>query len=213
MELLIVAKQPRPGFAKTRLIPALGPEGAATLATAALLDTFDAAAASRADRVVVAFDGDPTDLVPSSFEVVPQPDGPFDLRLADAWRQVTGPALQIGMDTPQVTAADLDLAFATLDSSAGGAVLGPALDGGWWALGMVEPDPSLLEGVPTSTEATGEVQATRLRTSGRPPTLLARQRDLDEPEDIGPVARSCAQGSRFALAVAALSAAAGAATR
>ncbi|MCB0972308.1 MAG: DUF2064 domain-containing protein, partial [Acidimicrobiales bacterium] len=111
MHLLIVAKRPLPGKAKTRLMPAYGRDGSAALAAAALADTFAAAAACRADRVVVSFDGDPDGVVPTDFEVVPQRSCPFDERLAGAWADAGGPGLQIGMDTPQVTPALLDTAM------------------------------------------------------------------------------------------------------
>ncbi|MCB0943424.1 MAG: DUF2064 domain-containing protein, partial [Mycobacterium sp.] len=140
VHLLIVAKRPLPGRAKTRLIPRYGPDGSARLAAAALADTFDAArACRRAERVVVAFDGDPAGVVPPAFEVVPQVPGDLAARLADAWRHVDGPALQIGMDTPQVTGADLDAALDELDRPGTDAVLGPAVDGGWWAIGLRRP--------------------------------------------------------------------------
>ena len=139
MQLLIVAKRPLAGRAKTRLIPRFGPEGSAALAAAALDDTFAAARACGADQVVVAFDGDPTGVVPAAFDVVPQVAGDLAARLADAWRHVDGPALQIGMDTPQVTGADLDDAFAALDRPGTDAVLGLAADGGGWAIGLHEP--------------------------------------------------------------------------
>jgi rSAM/selenodomain-associated transferase 1 len=204
VQLLIVAKQPRPGFAKTRLMPAYGPEGAAALASAALADTFAAAAASRAERIVVAFDGDPTGIVPDAFEVIPQRDGPFDVRLAGAWEDAGGPGLQIGMDTPQVTAADLDAALDLLALPGNDAVLGPALDGGWWAIGLHQPDPAVFLDVPMSKPTTGARQLARLADLGLATSLLPSQRDVDEPDDVDLVAAACPPGSRFAAVSAEL---------
>ncbi len=197
MHVLIVAKQPRPGFAKTRLIPAFGPAGAAALAAAALADTFDAVARCHADRVVVAFDGDPKGLVPTDFEVVPQRSGTFQTRLAGAWEDAGGGGLQIGMDTPQVTPELLDQSLATLATPGTDAVLGPAEDGGWWAIGLHAPAPTVFAGVPMSQADTGHAQWTRLETLGLAAQRLDTLRDVDEPDDVVAVA-ALAPDTRFA---------------
>jgi len=197
MHLLIVAKQPRPGFAKTRLIPTFGPDGAAALAAAALADTFAAARACGADRVVVAFDGDPVGIVPRSFRVVPQRAGSFALRLAGAWSDAGAPGLQIGMDTPQVTATDLDGAMEQLTRPGTGAVLGPATDGGWWAIGLARPVEGIFDGVAMSEATTGAHQHRRLVELGLHTTVLPTRRDVDLPADVAAVAAE-APTTRFA---------------
>jgi glycosyltransferase A (GT-A) superfamily protein (DUF2064 family) len=202
VQLLIVAKRPLPGRAKTRLIPRFGPEGSAALAAAALDDTFAAARASSAERVVVAFDGDPAGIVPPEFDVVPQVEGDLADRLADAWRHVSGPALQIGMDTPQVTGTDLDAAFDLLGRPGTDAALGLATDGGWWAIGLHRPA-DVFHGIETSRHDTGQRQLDRLRGLGLTTSLLASQRDVDLPDDVALVADE-APGSRFAAAARAL---------
>lgn len=202
VQLLIMAKAPLPGRAKTRLAPRFGPDGSAALAAAALADTFAAAGACRAERVVVAFDGDPTDVVPASFEVVPQVDGDLAARLAAAWSHLTGPGVQIGMDTPQVTGADLDHAFATLHRPGTDAVLGLATDGGWWAIGLRRPA-DVFTGIETSRSDTGPRQLERLRSLGLATRLLARQRDVDLPSDVAAVA-AAAPRTRFAAMAAEL---------
>ncbi len=186
-----MAKAPLPGRVKTRLCPPCDPEQAAHVARAALADTLDAVAGCRADRRVVALDGDVGDWLPSGFEVVAQQGLTFADRLAAAWSQMDGPCLQIGMDTPQVTPDHLDGAIETLVArgwSGRHAVLGPALDGGWWALGMAEPDPAVFAGVPMSTPRTGAVQLECLRRRGWSVTLLAELRDIDTAEDLAAVA-------------------------
>ena len=202
MQLLIVAKRPEPGRAKTRLIPAFGAEGSASLAAAALADTFDAARASGADRVVVSFDGDPTGVVPGDFEVVPQRHGDLAERLAGAWAAVDGPALQIGMDTPQVTGDDLASAFGTLEAHGTDAVLGLADDGGWWAIGLRQPA-DVFAGIATSRPDTGRRQLARLHDLGLVTSLLAQFRDVDLPADVAAVA-GAAPGTRFAMVAAEL---------
>ena len=106
------------------------------------------------------------------------------------------------MDTPQVGAAGLSDALATLDTPGTDAVFGPALDGGWWAVGMRRPDPTAFLGVPTSRPDTGSRQRRRLAACGRV-VDLPELRDVDEVADARAVA-AAASGTRFAHAFAAL---------
>ena len=108
-------------------------------------------------------------------------------------------SVQIGMDTPQVRAELLDRGMRALDRGPG-AVLGPASDGGWWALGLREPSPSVFDGVPMSTDRTLEAQRRRLDALGRRPAILPTLRDVDRFDDAIAVAREL-RGSRFAAAV------------
>ncbi len=193
---LILAKAPLPGRAKTRLIPTFGPEGAAALASAALADTFAAARDCRADRVVVSFDGDPEGIVPTEFEVVAQRTGSLADRLAGAWADAGGPGIQIGMDTPQVTGADLDAAMDALDGADTDAVIGLAEDGGWWAIGLAEPV-DVFAGIPTSEADTGSRQLQRLSDLGLRTHQLPTRRDVDHPADAFAVA-AAAPDTRFA---------------
>ncbi len=202
MHLLIVAKQPLPGRAKTRLIPAFGPAGAAALAAAALADTFHAARGCGADRVVVSFDGDPRGVVPSDFEVVAQRTGGLAARLAGAWTDAGGPGLQIGMDTPQLSADDLSAALAELDAPGTDAVLGPAMDGGWWGIGLRRPE-DVFAGIATSRADTGARQFARLQSLGLTTRVLATHRDVDHPADAVAVA-ALAPHTRFAAVLAEL---------
>lgn len=193
--LLVIAKQPVPGRVKTRLVPPYTYEQAAALAEAALTDTLHAVLRAPAARRVLVLDGQPGPWLPSGFEVVPQCGGPLDERLAAAFAAVRGPALLIGMDTPQVTPALL-----TVDWDAADAWFGPAADGGFWALGLRTPDPALLRGVPMSTADTGAVQRARLDDAGLRVAELPELRDVDTVADAVAVARQV-PGSRFAARV------------
>ncbi|MFJ9626893.1 DUF2064 domain-containing protein [Streptomyces sp. NPDC101175] len=196
--LLVIAKEPRPGRVKTRLTPPFTPEKAAALAEAALADTLDAVLATPARRRVLVLDGAPGRWLPPGFDVVPQCGGGLDARLAAAFAGCAGPALLIGMDTPQVTPALLTVDFADCD-----AYFGPAEDGGFWALGLAEPDPALLLGVPMSTPATGAVQRARLTGAGLRVRDLPPLRDVDTAYDAELVAAEAPQG-RFARELARL---------
>lgn len=181
--VLVMAKAPVPGRSKTRLTPPFSAQQAAEVACCALAETLENVARCGADRMVVALDGDPGPWLPPGFEVIPQILGPFDERLAAAWETVGGPGIQIGMDTPQLTAADLDDALDRLLRPRVDAVLGPAHDGGWWAIGLRDVDGEVFRGVPMSTASTGRAQLARLRGLGRSVSMLACQRDLDTAED------------------------------
>jgi rSAM/selenodomain-associated transferase 1 len=201
-DLIVLAKQPVPGRVKTRLCPPCNPAEAAMLAAAALADTLVAALASGARRVVLAFDGRPGPWFPPGVEVVGQGAGPLDRRLTTAWAAATsGPAVLIGMDTPQVTAADLDTALAALADH--DAVLGLATDGGWWALGLRRPHPRAFVGVPMSRADTGARQHERLTALGLRTAPLPVRTDVDTWDDAVAVARVAPEG-RFAAAVDAL---------
>lgn len=193
--VLVVCKAPVPGRVKTRLCPPLSPHSAARLAAAAIEDTLDAVrAVPVAERVLVA-DGE---LTAEGFAAVPQVAGAFDRRLAAAFDDAADrgrPALLIGMDTPQLTAAVLEAACRALLAT--DAVLGPAEDGGWWALGLARPDGGLLRGVPTSLADTGARQLRRLQAAGLAVTHLPVLRDVDEVDDAVAVAAQ-APGTRFA---------------
>jgi rSAM/selenodomain-associated transferase 1 len=190
--LLVIAKQPVPGRVKTRLVPPCTHEQAAALAEAALADTLRTVLMVRAARRVLVLDGEPGPWLPPGFDIVPQCGGPLDQRLAAAFAAVRGPALLIGMDTPQVTPEML-----AVDWRAADAVFGPAADGGFWALGLREPDPALLRGVPMSTSATGAIQRARLAAAGLRVAELPQLRDVDTAADALAVAREAPQ-TRFA---------------
>jgi glycosyltransferase A (GT-A) superfamily protein (DUF2064 family) len=203
VDVLVLAKEPVPGRVKTRLCPPFTPAEAAELAAAALADTLEAACGCGADRVVVALDGRPGPWLPAGVTVVDQGSGGLDRRLATAWSHAAGPALQVGMDTPQVGAGDLAAALAALDAPGVDAVLGPALDGGWWAVGMHRPDPAAFLGVPTSRADTGARQRRRLAERGHRVADLPAQRDVDRAEDAVAVA-AAAPGTAFAATLARL---------
>ncbi len=194
-----MAKAPVPGRVKTRLCPPCTPEQAAEVAEAALADTLDAVAGCGAAQRIIALDGEAGDWLPAGFHVVPQVAGSFDERLAAAWDAAGGPGVQIGMDTPQVTPRLLDEALGALDDAA--SVLGPTVDGGWWAIGLRRPDPAVFLGVPMSTGGTGVAQYGRLRSLSLDVALLPTLVDLDTVHDV-PAVVAAAPGTRTATVAA-----------
>ena len=183
--IIVLTKAPVPGTTKTRLCPPLTHAQAADVARGALQDTLAAVLATSASRRVIALDGEPGRWC-DRFEVVAQRGTRQDERIASAFEDVGGPAVLIGMDTPQVTPSLLDMAIEDLEAT--DAVLGLAFDGGWWAMGLREPDRRAVEGVPMSTGGTGRAQLARLEALGLSPTLLPRLRDVDTIADARAVA-------------------------
>ncbi len=199
--LVVIAKAPVAGSSKTRLTPPCTPAQAAALAEAALADTLDAVAASAASRRVVVLEGEPGDWLPPGFEVIAQRGRGLAERVANAFADVGGGALAIGMDTPQVTPALLDVGVAALAVDGVDAALGLAADGGYWAIGLRSPDAALFDGVPMSAASTGAAQRARLDAAGLRVATLPELRDVDTIADALAVAALAPQ-SRFARVLA-----------
>ena len=208
--LMVIAKEPVPGRVKTRLTPVFTAQQAARLARASILDTLDAVRLTPVDHRVLILDGAVGDWLPEEYRdeflVVPQVSGTLDVRLAAAYAAVSrfdqGPALLIGMDTPQVSPEVLGKGLLALgESSDADAVFGPAEDGGFWALGLREPGHArvdgLLIGVPMSRADTGRIQHERLADADLRISILPSLRDIDEARDAREVAAEI-PGSRFA---------------
>lgn len=199
--VLVMAKSPVAGRAKTRLCPPLSPQEAAGIAEAALADTLEAVARCGVDRRILALDGAPGDWMPPGFRVIAQRGTSFDRRLAAAWSDAGGPGLQIGMDTPQVTADLLDSCLDQATRSGATASLGAAVDGGWWAIALAERwHVDVFTGVPMSTPHTCAAQLSRLESAGHRVRALPELRDVDVIDDATAVAARI-PGSRFARAL------------
>jgi len=206
MNLLVIAKAPVPGRSKTRLCPPCSPAEAAGLAEAALADTLHAvgeAGEMLGARTVLVLDGAPGPWTPPGFHVVEQRGEGLDERLAAAFDDVGGPALLVGMDTPQLTSPQIADAVLRLGEPDVDGVLGEAVDGGWWAIGLRRPDPRVFHGVPMSSAHTCEAQRARLRALELTVTELAVLRDVDTFDDALAVAAH-APDTRFAAAMAGL---------
>ena len=199
--LLVIAKDPRPGRAKTRLCPPCRPEQAAGLAEAALQDTLDVVLGVDAASHVLVLAGDQARWRRPGLQIIPQRGEGLAARLGHAFADVDGPALLVGMDTPQLTPELLASGLAALADH--DAVLGPACDGGYWSVGLRGSVPGCFAGVPMSAPDTLARQRERFDRLGlqrhEQPTL----RDVDTIEDARAVA-ALAPGSRFAAALAAL---------
>lgn len=203
--LIVLAKAPLPGRSKTRLCPPCTYAQAADIAHAALADTLAVARCVPASRHVLAIDGPAQGWERLGFDLIRQRGDGLDERLAAAFDDVGGPALLIGMDTPQLTAGLLDHALRTLARPGVDAVLGPAFDGGYWCIGLRHSNAPAFCGVPMSAADTGLAQLRRLRELRLRVATLPALQDVDRFADALQVA-AAVPGSRFAGAVAAVSA-------
>lgn len=211
VELLVMAKAPVPGRAKTRLAAGVGTALAAELAACALLDTIEVCSRTFPGRCHLALDGSLADAARRAelsaalegWHVAAQQGHTFGERLAHGHRAVGrktgGMTLQIGMDTPQVTAEHLTRAASAVEESAR-AVLGPAADGGWWLLGLADPRVArVLVDVPMSRANTGARTQGALRRasgSGGAVAVVDELNDVDDTDDAEAVAAAIPD-SRF----------------
>lgn len=207
--MLVVAKAPVAGEAKTRLATTVGDEAAARIAAAALLDTLEIVS-DLGWPVVIAMVGDldraaMRDELASAcgrHRIIAQRGDSFASRLIAAHHDADDGhgVVQIGMDTPQVTAGSLQAAASALEFN--DAALGPAEDGGWWVLAVRSPGwSSCLATVAMSRPDTGVRTAEALIRDGARVASVPVMADVDRWEDAHAVA-SLIPRSRFAAEVA-----------
>src|SRR6187402_1022291 len=125
--LVVIAKEPVPGAVKTRLQPQYSLAEAAALAAALISDTLSTARTVRADRHILYWAGRQLPAGAGGFEIIRQPEGTLDERLAALFDLMDEPTLLIGMDTPQFSLGHLGGAFPSWPGPAG-AMFGPAED-------------------------------------------------------------------------------------
>ncbi|HSI26078.1 MAG TPA: DUF2064 domain-containing protein [Aeromicrobium sp.] len=196
VHVMVVAKASVPGVTKTRLAAVVGEQRAAELSAAAFEDTLRVCGSVfDVGHRHVALAGDVTEGVEArritraleGWTVRPQISGGFAERLVHAHSQIPGPVIQVGTDTPQMTPEDLRTVVGLLDTS--DAVLGPAVDGGWWVLALRNPrDAQCLLEVEMSSPTTGEQTLRALAARGLDTALAPELRDVDVADDAEAVA-------------------------
>ncbi|HYX36226.1 MAG TPA: TIGR04282 family arsenosugar biosynthesis glycosyltransferase [Oligoflexus sp.] len=189
--IIIFAKAPVPGFAKTRLIPALGAEGAAELARRMLLLAMEQALQSGATDVELC--ATPSIQDPSwdglhltyPIKFTEQGTGDLGERLARAASRACAAGahvLLIGTDCPDLNARTLQQAIAALDRNE--SVMIPTFDGGYALLGFKSFDPSLFENIHWSTSSVACETQARIKALAWTLELLPMLHDIDEPDDL-----------------------------
>ena len=188
--ILLFAKAPVAGRVKTRLIPALGAEGAARLAGDMLQRTIEAALEARVGTVELCADPDPSDRawtghLHDGIALSAQGEGDLGTRLARAARRVLAAGerpLLIGADCPELDAARLREAAARLERA--DAVMVPTLDGGFALLGLRTWRVSYFSEISWSGPRVAGDVAARIHAEGLSLATMAPLRDIDEPEDL-----------------------------
>ncbi len=189
--VVVMAKAPVAGFAKTRLMPALGADGAAALATRLLDTTVAQALGAGAARVDLCCAPDTQHPAFARHADTPgltlsvQGDGDLGARMARAFarhRAPDHPVLMIGTDAPAVDATVLQQAARALRDT--DAVFVPALDGGYALIGLRCAAPQLFAQMAWSTAHVMADTRLRLRAAGLRHIELAAVADIDEPQDL-----------------------------
>jgi rSAM/selenodomain-associated transferase 1 len=185
----VLAKAPLAGFAKTRLVPALGAEGAGLFQARLIEHAVATACAAAIGPVTLWATPDAAhpifQAIRARFPVAlaRQSDGDLGARLPAAIAAAGGPALAIGTDCPALTSDHLRMAADVLRGGAD-AVVVPAEDGGYVLIGTRQPRPALFDAIPWSTPEVMAQTRTRLRALGltwqEPLTLW----DVDVPADL-----------------------------
>ena len=189
--LVVFAKAPTPGVAKTRLIPALGAAGAAQLARQMLAHTLAQALASNAGPVELCMSPDPLAdawhgiALPDAVEGTAQGEGDLGQRMARAMNRVLDdgrPVLLMGTDGPELDAALLRKTAAQLTRH--DAVLLPASDGGYLLIGLRAPCAAIFENMVWSTDTVAAETRRRLALDQRSVWVGPTLHDIDEPADL-----------------------------
>jgi rSAM/selenodomain-associated transferase 1 len=151
-KLGVFVRVPVAGEVKTRLVPPLSPDAACELYRAFLADLFDRLQSAKA-AISVFVAGDPVEamapLLPRPWKVAPQPAGDLGARMTSAFTSLLGGpggrAVLIGSDSPDLPLPFVKRAFQRLKHR--DVVIGPAMDGGYYLIGLRAPAPELFQGI------------------------------------------------------------------
>lgn len=181
--LVLFTRWPEPGKAKTRLIPALGPSGAAALHKRLTENTVATLRASGLP-IEVRYTGAPrerfADWLGGDLAYAEQGAGDLGERMRRA--SVPCPVIFVGGDCPDMQPGHLARAAAALADTP--VVIGPAEDGGYWLIGLAEPQGYLFAGIAWGTSAVLAGTQARLAAHGIRPAMLETLSDCDRPEDL-----------------------------
>lgn len=188
-------RAPRRGEVKTRLAAAIGPEAALAVYRRLAEHTLAAAAPLAREGVRVRVHHTPADSgeevrawLGSGVEHLPQAEGGLGERMEAAFRGAFAAGARhvviVGSDLPALSPELLRRAFTTLDTR--DAVVGPALDGGYYLLGLARPVAGVFDGIAWSTPGVLSATLARLGAANVEPVLLEALGDVDEAADLPP---------------------------
>jgi rSAM/selenodomain-associated transferase 1 len=192
--IAILAKAPVAGAVKSRLIPALGADGAALLAARMLDHVVGIACDAAIGPVVLWTAPDPMDQhfqllrQKHAIALARQPEGDLGARMHAAVVAAGAPVLVIGADCPALTAEHLGAAAQALRGH--DAVVIPAEDGGYVLIGLRKPAPLLFTGMTWSASSVMAETRRQLTALGLTWRELAPLWDVDRPDDIARLRRA-----------------------
>jgi rSAM/selenodomain-associated transferase 1 len=193
----IFARAPVPGRVKTRLVPALSPDDACELYRAFLGDLFERLGPVKSHKTVF-LDGEPAETVratmPKSWGLVPQADGDLGARMASAFASLLDRpgrrAVLIGSDSPDIPLVHIRHAFQKLRHR--DVVIGPAMDGGYYLIGMHAPAPGIFDGVRWGESSVLMQTVERIEKAGLTLSLLPPWYDVDDEASLSLLRALCA---------------------
>jgi len=189
--LIVLAKAPQAGLAKTRLIPALGADAAARLARRMLEDRMHQALRAGFAEIELCVTPGPSH---PAWQALALPrmilwsdQGPGDLgermaRAAGRGLQARGRVVLVGSDCPALNAQGMREAVALLDRH--DAVMVPALDGGYVLLGLRRFDAALFSAIPWGGAEVAAITRQRCADLGWALATLPPLPDIDLPGDL-----------------------------
>jgi rSAM/selenodomain-associated transferase 1 len=190
--VIVMAKRPRPGNSKTRLIPSLGAEGAAALASSMLEDTVAMLTCRDDCTVVIGFDPPDArtwfDTEFPGIALIEQRGGSLGERLdgvlSDALESGFDSVFAIGADSPDLPPLHLDDAFELLDEPECDIVFGPTNDGGYYLIGWKSSWSNVVTDVKMSTPTVLHDSLEIARKLGASVALAPEWFDVDEVGDL-----------------------------
>ena len=206
--LAVMAKAPRLGEVKTRLVPPLKAEEAAILSTCFLKDVtenFLAAAEGVSVAGYIAYSPPGSEalfcaLVPPEIELLPSRRAGLGHSLLDATEDLLasgyGAACLVNSDSPTLPTSILIEAAEALRAPGDRVVLGPAADGGYYLVGLKRPHRQLFEGIAWSTEHVLRQTVERAESLGLDVLTLPAWYDVDDATSLGWLCREVLTGRR-----------------
>ncbi len=191
--LIVFAREPFAGKVKTRLAADIGGHRAADIYAQLLSRTLDLVERSQFRmRYMFVADTDETDyfaarLVAKTWQIRTQCQGDIGQRMHHAIESVLPHhdfVVLIGSDIADCEIADLDQAWTSLSDAINTAVVGPSVDGGYWLIGLREPQANIFHDMPWSTGRVFRTTVSRMEELGLEVCCLAPRHDIDVVEDL-----------------------------
>lgn len=190
--IIVMAKVPLPGLAKTRLCPPLSLADAASLAMCFVQDVVESALRVN-PHVILAYT--PADgrailepVLPAGLQWLQQQGDDLDERLlaaiAYAYDRGFAPIIVLGTDSPTLPPALIEEAFKALSTGSADVVLGPTVDGGYYLVGVRQPEPKIFHDISWSSPATFEQTARNVRQLNLKLLTLEQWYDVDTFADL-----------------------------